>query len=1741
MLVGAGDDEAVTVNTRALIDKVLARYSGEWTTLRELLQNAADASASKVTIRLQTSPSPTVPVPQTSEASTRLKHVLIHHTLNSMVVENNGEAFKDTDWSRLKKIAEGNPDETKIGAFGVGFYSVFADCEEPFVSSGREALAFYWQKDALFTKRLTLPNGQSTNTTFVLPMRDQNSPVPPLLSLCQFLASSLTFVGLEVIEVSLDEWNITTLKKKVAPSMELRIPREVNRRTPEGLMNVTNVTKEATQLDANWLKVVEWKPKALPNNVKDTGSGSTVRGAQSGQSLRGFFSRLAPGASNQAALEKAAKEERQNQENLEEDLMGESTATVFIHVDKANVKTTVSQSFSSELERATKKPPPKYTTVSLLSTSYDEQIASASNPGKASEAPKVFATFIPANGKGRIFIGFTTNQTTGLNVHISTPSVIPTVERESIDLNNRFVRVWNVEILRVAGIVARVSWGNETAELSSKLARAVQKAGRSSIIKDDIVVILPETLFLHNTYTWKESTPSNEVGTLMEEAFWTCNQKTSIATMSTRGIMPSSDVRLAPENLAFVEDIPTLPEALVDVGLVKKLIDYGVISEVTISDIKQNLENKALTGAQLQQFLEWLGHKARISEIDEVVVRSLLGVAVANHDDSGRGGIIVLGQMKNFLNVSRIPPEMPLPPTTLPFKFTKKIAKADLELLGFEDLHLVRWLRWLVENIGGRGDLSADLDITTSAAFASTVLPVVSKQWEGLSQSSKATVIELLTPRTVIPTKMGMRKPGESYFPFVKLFDDLPVITGVQSVKDKFLVALGVRKTVDIGVVFERLVDISAAPKTQIPASSAKWSHVDLIRYLASVRNDIPSADINRLKTMRICPAETEALQATSERYLVSELFEPDQALRRLKLRTMQWPGIYRPESAEGRFLTSLGLRAAPSYIDLVKIMSSAAASQDTVLRDHALKYFIDHHQTKGYAQFDHTSVTLPYLPMQDSEKKSATPNNCFWNERAAILGFDILRRDLHDHAAKFGVRPDPPVSECIKRLVDNPPISKRNAREVFGYLASRMSDINDQHAETLSGALIVPVVSRSSSLANSQSATSERISHIPPRICFLGDGEKYADIFDYVDFGHEANTFLLRVGSKHEPTTTELTRLLIREPAKIFSVLGDTRYLELLRSVATSWRTLKKDKAIVKDMKTSKCLLAYREISSKSVKGEDEDDDDSGIKTWELAIAGQVVIVDDIITYNMFKTNLLAAPMEETLEDFYYGLGAPEVSTLLEETQSIGMVAKDETKAVKLQQLMQERTRLFLHDHSKESIKHDAKWIEQNLKVKCVRSISLRKSLRGYNVYRNESRSAVINSDKAILYVTSDGYDMLEVSQALVPVLLQRSKPQYIFMLEMILESSLPKLRSRGYNVARLLNQKATEARMAEEARKQQLEEEQREMREREAAWRETQAQNLARQVSMPGLFPDSPDGKRPKDSRQTRVVEEEPNMPRPRGFLDGIGRRFGFDKRQASQLGHASGSHTAENETSDEEALPPYQQSAEKPQIRTPQPEAVTAPHHLQRNLVNAIQASRAHNSSSVASQLEVNNVKETATYCDAKPGHNISYIGETSDVRVFLDNTVATNGTPAAKFLAANASALNLFASVLLDCADTFSLKRNTIHIFYDDAGSTIAFNQNKSLFFNYRYFENLHLPLVQQGNRTDAIAYWCVVMAHELAHNLVSDHSAQHSYYTESMIIQYFGKIASKIAGQQSASTLPPDPIRRGQHSDISLLD
>jgi len=1227
------DEEAVTVNTRALIDKVLARYSGEWTTLRELLQNAADAQASTVVIKFETLPSAQVPLSNTTNSAEILKHVLLHHTLRRLLVTNDGLPFGVNDWSRLKRIAEGNPDETKIGAFGVGFYSVFADCEEPFVSSGNEAMAFYWKGNSLFTRRLQLPVAEGNpNTSFVLDYRNTTTPMPNLLSICQFLATSLTFVALQNIELWVDDWQILSLKKKAAPSIEVPIARDVETKTKEGLMKVSSMERESVQMDATFMNVVGWKP-SIPATPKP-GSYDNAYGTSSADvpSLRSFFSRLTASTSHAQLKTKAMRDEKALQDIVLENLTGTTTANVFLRVTTALVKTHIAAQFAAELERATKKPPPKTTKLAILTASYEE-IAASAKENPVAKGIDIFASVLPGKKPGgRVFIGFPTHQTTGAGMHLSAPSVIPTVERESIDLNARWVRTWNFEMLRVAGIMARLAFANEMADLSTKIKRATDQNGHGTkVTKDEIAQFMPEALHNLKTFTFGESTPSSQVSQIIEEAFWTAYKKPSIEIYSTRGVLPTTKVRLATENLGgFVEGIPVVPEALVDSSFVSKLKEFGLITEITIGDVKQELEAKALTRDQLIQFIGWAGRKAITGDIDGPTINSLMDVAVAMTGEvEVSGDIITLSSIKNYLNVSKIPAEVPIPPTTIPFQFTRASSINELQALGWEPLEVVPWLRFLIETNANRPEPQS----LRSVLFAAQVLLILSRSWDGLSQSSKATVVSLLQPIAVVPTKSGMKKPGEAFFASVKLFDDLPTVTSCPGVKEKFLAAIGVRKTVDLETIFSRLLSPTADAKQGEKPTNSR--HMELIKYLASVRDDIPPEDLKRLKATPICPAEAgpkgmEATQGSARLYRVSEIFEPKDALRNLGLPILQWPGppgSYRPGSLEGRFLTLLGIRAFPSVPELIDMM----ASEDATSREKSMIYFISNHHINGYAAFEVGSSTKSFLPLQGDDKRLVSPAECFTNHECAVLGFSILRRELHNHANKFGVAMDPPMTECVNRLVAKPPQSRREAITLFGYFASRLGELGQNAVAKIADARIVPVLAKnqtSNGYINEKAGDHKDLRHLTPRQCYLGSSSNYADIFDFVDFGNEANAFLLKCGSKNEPTKFELAALACKEPARLLGIMqSPEKYLNLLRTLADDLSMLKRDKILFKQMRQSQFLLGSVEIpgNKENVKGrrlsglqsadtgydsDPEDIEDAPIKQWQLALPGQIVVV---------------------------------------------------------------------------------------------------------------------------------------------------------------------------------------------------------------------------------------------------------------------------------------------------------------------------------------------------------------------------------------------------------------------------------------------------------------------------------------------------------------------------------------------------
>jgi hypothetical protein len=186
-----------------------------------------------------------------------------------------------------------------------------------------------------------------------------------------------------------------------------------------------------------------------------------------------------------------------------------------------------------------------------------------------------------------------------------------------------------------------------------------------------------------------------------------------------------------------------------------------------------------------------------------------------------------------------------------------------------------------------------------------------------------------------------------------------------------------------------------------------------------------------------------------------------------------------------------------------------------------------------------------------------------------------------------------------------------------------------------------------------------------------------------------------------------------------------------------------------------------------------------------------------------------------------------------------------------------------------------------------------------------------------------------------------------------------------------------------------------------------------------------------------------------------------------------------------------------------------------NVHQNLVNAVSACRSHSSNSVFNRPTTANVEEAkGSYCDSTPAQDLSFLADTdAGIKFYISNHVPRRND----FLSQQSNGLRLFGFLLLDIATVFDIRPQSLHIFYDDRGATIAFNESGALFFNYMWFERLHLPQFQtnRDSRIDAVSYWWITMCHELAHNLVKEHSAAHSYYAESFAQQYFGKVMTKV--------------------------
>ena len=187
-----GDDQNVRINQRELIKKILARYSDNYTILRELIQNSNDACSTEININL-----------------IREK--------NKIIFQNNGYLFTETDWDRIRTIASGNLNENSVGCFGVGFYSVFSITESPTIISGNKVMQFKF-RNAMLNTRIIEQEKKEDTTIFIF--RDVNDDIFKLWDINDtkfknYLFNSLKFTtNLQKISIS-DTKNTLTFHSKL--------------------------------------------------------------------------------------------------------------------------------------------------------------------------------------------------------------------------------------------------------------------------------------------------------------------------------------------------------------------------------------------------------------------------------------------------------------------------------------------------------------------------------------------------------------------------------------------------------------------------------------------------------------------------------------------------------------------------------------------------------------------------------------------------------------------------------------------------------------------------------------------------------------------------------------------------------------------------------------------------------------------------------------------------------------------------------------------------------------------------------------------------------------------------------------------------------------------------------------------------------------------------------------------------------------------------------------------------------------------------------------------------------------------------------------------------------------------------------------------------------------------------------------------------------------------------------------
>ena len=773
-------------------------------------------------------------------------------------------------------------------------------------------MGFYWKdgKDQLLARSgdippsstFSLPNTTSGNpwTTFTMNLREPTILEGPL-DLARFFVTSLTFMRtMKNIDMLVDDVKVLQISKSVKGKD--RVTNRGLRTTSSGMMTVTGVDATGMVITA---KVMQWlagelQPLSCIFLILTLATGFTPPPMATAlpsftQPTKAFASFLSSSFFGKSAAPSPSPVPAPVAEEPEKNPYEITTYSRDIQIYQAEVKVSVTTAFGRELERATKKPPPKQMPASLVFSRADESADASEATGK-NDTAKVFSGLCPSldsDESAKVFIGQPTGQTTGIGGHLSA-RFIPTVERESIDLVDKHVSHWNKELLWIAGYLSRLIFELEMQEIQNSWAKT------SVDDKEIREKLLQRGLHTVRFFNFRPTTPSAVVGQGMEAAFYSSAfDNRNLPLVSSAGILPVTQVRMPSEDLKdFLPDVPVVTPATLEKvpRFVGRLLEQKLLQNIGFSDVVKGLNARPLTEKQMAGFLLWWQRVAASDQYSPQIRARMLDAAVLVREN---GQVVPLSLIQTIVKPqsTSIPTDMPLPPHTLPYSITKNLRGPSIyPIFGWTELTIVQYINFLINPpMSNAENASPETDVRVSPEFSERVLAMLGRAWLSIGANQQTAIALELKEVALVPTKEGFKKPGETYFETNLLFDDLPTIalpknTAIKGGMEKMLLGIGVRKTVNLQLVFSRLV------------GGGTWTCQDLMKYLVSVKDTLSTEELARLKMTAAFPLEVDASITKPVRRKPMELYEPVETMRELGLPLLNWgEAKWKPNSDEGK------------------------------------------------------------------------------------------------------------------------------------------------------------------------------------------------------------------------------------------------------------------------------------------------------------------------------------------------------------------------------------------------------------------------------------------------------------------------------------------------------------------------------------------------------------------------------------------------------------------------------------------------------------------------------------------------------------------------------------------------------------------------------------------------------------------------------------------------------------------------